>query len=123
MREIKFRAWDGLRMTTTGISFNNSYGILEHPKQPGWKLMQYTGLKDCSVPQKEIYEGDIISIDGGAEPYIAKVYFDKGCFGIIMDNKENLFVELRYYIDMPFCTTEVIGNQYENEEMLNGTNT
>ena len=28
MRNIKFRAWDGIRMTTSGIMFNSTSGTL-----------------------------------------------------------------------------------------------
>lgn len=60
-REIKFRAWDGLRMTTTGIQFNNSTGELVFI--PKGKLMQFTGLKDKNGLE-DIYEGDIIDVNG-----------------------------------------------------------
>jgi len=45
-REIKFRAWDGLRMTTSGIMFVASNSKLVTALN--MPLMQYTGLKDCN---------------------------------------------------------------------------
>ncbi len=52
-REIKFRAWDGLRMTTGQMMFDNTNGILKGAA-PDVTIEQFTGLKDKNG--KEIYE-------------------------------------------------------------------
>lgn len=82
MREIKFRAWDGKRMTTSGIMFNNSTGCVEVPKDASlggsmtipYHLMQFTGLTDKNG--KEIYEGDILSITEVDEDSVLGVEFN-----------------------------------------------
>ena len=121
-REIKFRAWDGIRMTTSGIMFNSSTGCLEVPTQQSinakplpenktWHLMQSTGL--CDKNGKEIYEGDIVKglFDGDiAVEHIAQIIFSTGAFvdsyyGVTLDNhKGNL---------------SIIGNIHSNPELIN----
>lgn len=126
-REIKFRAWDGLRMTTSGIQFNSSTGCLEVPTQYSiktdtipddkkWVLMQYTGLKDKNG--KEIYEGDIIK---STFPD-TKVHSDIASCTHEIGSVE--FTEGQFHIDsIPLYVHadigEVIGNIYENPELLN----
>ena len=106
-REIKFRIWDReLGKMQYGICpCQIDYYSQGHPNN--YYLMQYTGLHD--EKNKEIYEGDIInrpyqdgsydrkvvkSCDGGWNPFIDDMTTDKS---------------FRY---------EVIGNIYENTELL-----
>ena len=122
MREIKFRAWHKAwerMMTNKEMNDYNApfiKNVLCFPTNV--ILMQYTGLKDKDG--KEIYEGDIIEIDGGGkEKSIGKVDFQYGCFIFCADwIKNNHFPELKAYIDMAFCRTEIIGNIYENLELI-----
>lgn len=61
MREIKFRAWDGIKMLKHIYSHTTPEGWLwiDNPCKVGVKaLMQYTGLKDKNG--KEIYEFDYL---------------------------------------------------------------
>src|SRR5690606_34701849 len=77
----------------------------------GITLMQYTGLKDRNGT--EIYEGDIIREKVAKDEYIlAEVVYVNGCFM----GKEPTH-EPEYPIH-DFLKGEVIGNIYENSELL-----
>ena len=124
MREIKFRAWvrrlDKM-CNVTGIDFErNEINIL----RPGWhmsewlrrdqvELMQYTGLKDNNG--REVYEGDVLDIglqNQDGKPVVAPVSYEKYIAGYVLDNGGN---GIWQRLDED-C--EVIGNIYENPELL-----
>jgi YopX protein len=132
MREIKFRAWDEgnkimhydfefIRSGVDGndwILFKSDKQTLEQGKvldnpyfQQQLKIMQFTGLKDKKG--KEIYEGDILQgsetspkyevlMNAGA--WSASYKYQGNSGAITLFNKLNLF--------------EIIGNIYENHELL-----
>ena len=132
MREIRFRAWrtDEKYMVTsdTGVltALRNCYGnkglaeqarfsnIDNQPNPNKFILMQYTGLKDKNG--KEIYEGDIIRHDWG----LNKITFEDYSFTaeqiLTFDGKYNC----NLYLSDIGSDCEVIGNIYENPELLMG---
>ena len=110
-REIKFRAWhldDGM------LYFDFDSFQKDYHDQYG-NIMQFTGLTDKNG--KEIYEGDIIS----NELIKGIVVFDSGCFCIkvvCIINKDAGHDAGSCPALFDFIYNEIIGNIYENPELL-----
>ena len=124
MREIKFRAWDTLKQRWSNYKINDGivyfmdkntgvwYGSYNE-RYKDFNLMQYTELKDKN--NKEIYEGDIFHIGSKKILYIVE-WIDCGLKGRQIKNKS--WIGLDYWKD----DIEVIGNVYENPELLGEEN-
>lgn len=129
MREIKFREWDATREELYGKGYGMSYAkrveyddntsfVFSHEEDlghDGWdkignkryrKLMQYTGLKDTTG--KEIYELDVVENERG------KLY--------LINFHEGSFLAGDYFFGSISAGKEisVVGNIYENPELLYG---
>ena len=121
MREIKFRAWHkekkimgevlGIDILHKEIFFSNEdVNCYEHTDFKDIELMQYTGLKDKN--NKEIYEGDIVTLHNNK-------------YKVIFNTEEARFVlrDDEFEMNIPFTNNnnermEVLGNVYENPELL-----
>ena len=110
MREIKFRAW---------VLESNKF-IYKPPVPeltPSWAyrrgeyiLEQYTGLKDKNG--KEIFEGDITSLDG---EYLAVIKWNEKQASFVAESIEGDYVSEHLY-GAELCDVE--GNIHENPELL-----
>lgn len=112
MREIKFRAWNKsnvMMMDVEKYSFKTNQVYFDSERWEEFELMQYTGLKDKNG--KEIYEGDIVKTNCG----VHEVIFIDG--GYCLDTGV-LATDLYRLIDSAGNHIEVIGNIYENHELL-----
>jgi uncharacterized phage protein (TIGR01671 family) len=112
MREIKFRAWDKLlnEMTLHDSFFELQRWNRTPEELNSFELMQYTGLKDKN--DVEIYEGDIVSIDGTGESW--EVIFSNGCFDILTASGKN-----QQRLKIANFIVEIIGNIHQSPELLN----
>ena len=127
----KFRAWDSWRkrmsvvdriyIDTKGVRFYDDFG--EYWRDfSDVELMQFTGLKDKNG--KEIFEGDIIT--NGTAIVDVKSHQTLG-FYTVVNGEERFFgsntsiKDFENDVEEFSSVTEIIGNIYENPELLEVT--
>ena len=122
MREIKFRAWDiqtesmrdVLVIDWVNELIDLSSGIIER-RPHEVILMPYTGLKDKNGV--EICEGDIVETVYNGEVFAGVVVYDLSEVDFkVTDGKEKYGRNFQYLAGND--ENEVIGNIYENPELL-----
>ena len=117
MREIKFRAWNPQLKLMYAKVLVGSQGAVKsisgdtvcYYNDNEIRIMQYTGLKDKNG--KEIYEGDILSLDG---EIWCSVDWSDGGFHIMASETQGKSP----LIQERSKRFEVIGNIYENPDLL-----
>lgn len=118
MREIKFRMWDNDKMEI--VCDNSSLEISAVTKSMSYKsrrenlqiiFMQFTGFHDKNG--KEIWEGDIVKFHAILLQPVSDIYWRNGFY---MRGWEHLDLDSKLFKDNKMW--EVIGNIYENPELL-----
>ena len=130
-REIKLRAWNGYKMIDKffissngqpfldsdpkGVDMSNTTRIYP-PNYNYYKIMQSTGLKDCTG--KEIYEGDVVEYLTNSGPEKSFVFWldDLGAWGLMPTGHKINKGEILFTIGHDVL--EVIGNIYSNPELV-----
>lgn len=131
MRQIKFRVWDSERKQMYNLSENRfSFGLFEGHRAISWEdvfaeqheeliPLQYTGLKDKNG--REIYEGDVLHHhwNSGHDHMLETTSFVKWQNGaFLVDDKKRADWLLSMHTLAEWASVEVIGNIYENPELL-----
>ena len=123
----EFRAWteEGKAMYYGVYPFRDgtlllSYDEIAFDEVPAsdFILMQSTGLKDKNG--KEIYEGDIVKYKSGCYTYTEEVAYNKNFagFGVRDANTDIIFTFWVLAENVDLISLEVIGNIYQNPELL-----
>ena len=142
MRPVKFKAWDKITKNLVNISaidfetnkcrcnyvesYSLSWDTYNYQYQyttslENLELLQYTGIKDKNG--KEIYEGDVvrlINIGGASRLRIVKRSICNPCF--VLEDIHNYLYEETDFVQCDKAILEIIGNKFENPELLEEEN-
>lgn len=139
MRDIRFRVWDGKRMHYGAVvefldeytsgdkagtvvfssALDSDYEGCEPNEKLGQAVMQYTGLLDKNG--KDVYEGDIVRFENADGNHDCETIYEPPRF--VFKRKDGAYLQPALFngielINIASQQLEVIGNIYENLELL-----
>ena len=118
MKEIKFRIWDKWSKNMFFWDDLSEHYIPCNYKEC-FELLQYTGLKDKNG--EEIYKGDIVAQFCFNDPrFRHEVKYFNGAFGYVLLEVFHAYSSNEHFnwVDGKSERIEIIGNIYENPELL-----
>lgn len=124
MNNLKFRAWDKTKEIFTNYQIVDDMLYFMDKFTGVWKrddnqdrfvLMQSTGLKDKNGV--EIFEGDIIDV-GTRIPFLNKIQRDEETAYLKLVPLDKRWTESYFTNFEDKSRYEVVGNIYENKELL-----
>ncbi|MFS8631297.1 MAG: YopX family protein [Bacillales bacterium] len=124
MKPIKFRVWldefnkmfydVGLMGGELYVNIDGKgYDVVGDCRD--FKLMQFTGIKDRNG--REIYEGDLLQHPNGT---IAEIQYSDYLAAFVAVYAQNGDIEMDFLDKEIVNTCEIVGNIYENPELLEG---
>jgi uncharacterized phage protein (TIGR01671 family) len=121
MREIKFRCWNLNQKRWECVpdcTVAGCYTLRLSDNIGDYVWQQYIGIAD--IDGKEIYEGDILEHSSCSR---SRIEYRDGCFCLVHghyynDEKVGEYVQVLGHIDFLRCKPKVLGNIYENPELL-----
>lgn len=132
MRELKFRVWDkAAKRMSMPFSLFGEFTLIgavhSWQRESGLQRdsigalndlieMEFTGLKD--EKGNDVFEGDILRFNPDHRFFNWIVEFNDGCFVIINIGVDGYLGDRFKFESSFFSNREVIGNIYENPELL-----
>jgi len=138
MREIKFRAWeplnekmiyfDGFIPFQIGEKYiegalssqNQEKRYLTTMNFDAIEIMEFSGLKDKSDKQNEVYEGDVIEQLGWKGEYYIVEFIDCAFYARSIKIHVPAGLRSRYVKLDELMDIQVVGNKFDNSELLIG---
>ncbi|HWI50460.1 MAG TPA: YopX family protein [Rummeliibacillus sp.] len=119
---MKYRVWDKINKTfNPGIVLTQDGDLLTYKNPDDFILSLFSGY--CDKNNKEIYEGDVIRIEAGLIGVDQEKWNNKKLFILFIDGMfcgRNPFetIILSYITNNIYLNMEIIGNIYENPELM-----
>ena len=132
-RLIKFKAWDNvnkyfidakwIKFGEDGDFLIESYGGYGKTlDSENIELLQFSGLKDKSDKQNEVYEGDIIEEIGWQGDYYVVEFIDCAFYARSVKIHVPAGLRSRYVKLDELMDIQIVGNKFDNPELLEGDN-
>lgn len=116
MREFAFRVWDKVQKEIFHLNEDDDWDYYLSNEDGRFIAMQYTGIEDKNG--NEIYEGDICKSHEFSKTQLLKLVGALGHIDFVFGQFRFIGQRASLVVSIDSCVLEVIGNIYENPELL-----